>query len=215
VHLRFSALSGRRWDSTLAHIAPRPYRRAHRLTTPASPLPWGAGPFAWGYFRSVDRGGPAPTMPCWCPTGHHRRPGGGPLLCDAPALRRGNREDRGADRPAGWAGYPDPGGLSEWRPGLGAARSAHPDHQLPRVAAVRGDDAARWAMIDLSRSPKCTRWDRRGPGPARGVATDRAGRVCEHHGPSGSGKSTLMNVLGCLDTPSEGSYACTTRTWAG
>jgi putative ABC transport system ATP-binding protein len=25
-------------------------------------------------------------------------------------------------------------------------------------------------------------------------------------GPSGSGKSTLMNVLGCLDSPSEGSY---------
>lgn len=25
-------------------------------------------------------------------------------------------------------------------------------------------------------------------------------------GPSGSGKSTLMNVLGCLDTPSQGSY---------
>ncbi|MBK7368410.1 MAG: ABC transporter ATP-binding protein [Candidatus Eisenbacteria bacterium] len=25
-------------------------------------------------------------------------------------------------------------------------------------------------------------------------------------GPSGSGKSTLMNILGCLDTPSEGSY---------
>ena len=25
-------------------------------------------------------------------------------------------------------------------------------------------------------------------------------------GPSGSGKSTLMNVLGCLDTPSEGEY---------
>src|SRR6476660_4122664 len=25
-------------------------------------------------------------------------------------------------------------------------------------------------------------------------------------GPSGSGKSTLMNLLGCLDTPSEGSY---------
>ena len=25
-------------------------------------------------------------------------------------------------------------------------------------------------------------------------------------GPSGSGKSTLMNVLGCLDTPSKGSY---------
>src|SRR3974390_3596014 len=25
-------------------------------------------------------------------------------------------------------------------------------------------------------------------------------------GPSGSGKSTLMNLIGCLDTPSDGSY---------
>ena len=25
-------------------------------------------------------------------------------------------------------------------------------------------------------------------------------------GPSGSGKSTLMNLIGCLDTPSRGSY---------
>ncbi|TZF86682.1 ABC transporter ATP-binding protein [Cognatilysobacter lacus] len=27
-------------------------------------------------------------------------------------------------------------------------------------------------------------------------------------GPSGSGKSTLMNLIGCLDTPTEGSYLC-------
>ena len=25
-------------------------------------------------------------------------------------------------------------------------------------------------------------------------------------GPSGSGKSTLMNLIGCLDTPSQGTY---------
>ena len=25
-------------------------------------------------------------------------------------------------------------------------------------------------------------------------------------GPSGSGKSTLMNILGCLDTPTDGAY---------
>ena len=27
-------------------------------------------------------------------------------------------------------------------------------------------------------------------------------------GPSGSGKSTLMNLIGCLDTPSQGSATC-------
>ncbi len=33
-----------------------------------------------------------------------------------------------------------------------------------------------------------------------------AGEFVAIMGPSGSGKSTLLNIIGCLDTPSEGSY---------
>jgi len=42
-----------------------------------------------------------------------------------------------------------------------------------------------------------------------------AGEFVSIMGPSGSGKSTLMNIIGCLDTPTDGSYLFEARNVAG
>jgi putative ABC transport system ATP-binding protein len=63
------------------------------------------------------------------------------------------------------------------------------------------------AVIDIQNLVKTYRLGDVEVKALRGVSFEiERGEMVSIMGPSGSGKSTLMNIIGCLDTPSEGKY---------
>jgi putative ABC transport system ATP-binding protein len=71
-------------------------------------------------------------------------------------------------------------------------------------------------MIELNGITKVYRMGSQSLEALRGVSLKIAkGEFISIMGPSGSGKSTLMNIIGCLDTPSDGQYLLDSDEVAG
>src|SRR6187549_1529677 len=69
------------------------------------------------------------------------------------------------------------------------------------------DAQGRRAVIDIRDITKTYKMGDIEVNALRGVSLQIfEGEIVSIMGPSGSGKSTLMNILGCLDQPSSGSY---------
>lgn len=76
-----------------------------------------------------------------------------------------------------------------------------------KTTAVRINDDGRKVVIDILGITKMYKMGDIEVHALRGVdLAINEGEFVSIMGPSGSGKSTLMNILGCLDQPSEGEY---------
>jgi putative ABC transport system ATP-binding protein len=90
------------------------------------------------------------------------------------------------------------------QPALPAAAQATP---AGASAAPQAGAAADAPLIALDAVTKVYGTGQAAMAALRGIKLEiRSGEFVAVMGPSGSGKSTAMNILGCLDTPSEGHY---------